>query len=114
MTAIERIIKVIEEKKIQQKELCEKTGINQSTFSSWKKNYRNVPNDEMILIADFLDVPLRYLLTGDDEETMQEYILRKTTLSEQEEELLRIFKSLNMKDKIALLSRAYELEEQNK
>lgn len=40
--------------------------------------------------------------------------MQKNELDEQEKELLRIFKTLSIKDKTLLLTRAYELEEQNK
>jgi transcriptional regulator with XRE-family HTH domain len=115
LSVIGRIVKILESKNIEQKELCLKTGIGQSTFSSWKKNYRNVPTDKLLLIADFLEVPIRYLMTGEGEEAVINQISQGVReLTEQEEELLRIFNSLNMKDKTSLLSHAYELEEQNK
>lgn len=107
MTVIERIIEVIDKKGFNQKDVCDQTGISQSTLSGWKKFYRNVPTDKVIAIADYLNVSLTYLLTGKGS-------IEVKHLSDQEEELLRIFNSLSMKDKTALLSRAYELEEQNK
>ena len=108
MTVIERIVTVLETKGIEQKELCDKTGISPQTFSGWKKYFRNVPTDKLILISDFLQVPIRFLLTGEGDPEV-----KTPSLTEQECELLRIFNSLSMKDKTALLSRAYELEEQN-
>lgn len=107
MSVIERIIEILECKGIAQKEVCAILSINSSTFSTWKKRYSNIPTDKVVDIADFLKVPIRYLLTGEGKKEIIE-------LTDQEEELLRIFNSLNMKDKTALLSRAYELEEQNK
>ena len=42
------------------------TGIAASTFSDWKSG-RSVPKlDKMKMIADYFDVPLEYLLTGDE------------------------------------------------
>jgi len=107
LSVIERIIEILEAKGIPQKEVCTALGINSSTFSTWKKRYSNVPTDKVLMIASFLKVPVLYLLTGEGKKELIE-------LSDQEEELLRIFNSLSMKDKTALLSRAYELEEQNK
>jgi transcriptional regulator with XRE-family HTH domain len=107
LSVIERIVKILDDRGISQKEICDKTGIKQQTFSTWKKCYSNVPTDKVIVIADFLKVSLSYLLTGEGSEEIKK-------LSEQEEELLRIFNSLSMKDKTSLLSRAYELEEQSK
>lgn len=106
MSVIERIVKILDNRGVSQKELCDKTGIKQQTFSTWKKQYSNVPTDKVIEIADFLKVSLSYLLTGKGSEEEKQ-------LTEQEEELLRIFNALSMKGKTALLSYAYELEEQN-
>ena len=107
MSVIGRIVRILEDRNISQKDVCTKLGINSSTFSTWKKQHGNVPNDKLLIIADFLKVSLTYLLTGEGSEEIIE-------LSDQEKELLRIFNALNIKGKAALISRAYELEEQNK
>ncbi len=105
MSVIERIVEIIEDRGISQKELCENTNIKRQTFSTWKNRNSNISLDEASAIADYLNVSLTYLSTGKGSPEIQQ-------LTEQEEELLRIFKSLNIKDKTSLLSRAYELEEQ--
>jgi len=107
LSVIGRIVRILEDRNISQKDVCTKLGINSSTFSTWKKQHGNVPNDKLLIIADFLKVSLTYLLTGEGSEEIIE-------LSDQEKELLRIFNALNIKGKAALISRAYELEEQNK
>lgn len=111
MTVIERIVNILEDKNIDQKDVCAFADIKEQTFSGWKKHYRNVPEDKLILIAKFLKMPVYYLMTGETEEVATH---NTKELGEQEEELLRIFKSLNIKGQAALISRAYELEEQNK
>jgi transcriptional regulator with XRE-family HTH domain len=106
LSVIERIVELLDARGISQKEICEKTDIKPQTFSTWKKQYSNVPIDKLVVIADYLQVSLSYLVTGEGSEQIEQ-------LSEQEEELFRIFKSLNMKNKTALLSYAYKLEEEN-
>lgn len=107
MSVIERIISILEEKEIPQKEICDLLSISSSTFSTWKKRYANIPSDKIAPIAKFLKVPVLYLLTGEGDKEIRE-------MTEQENELLRIYNALSLKDKTALLTRAYELEEQNK
>ncbi|MCE5287017.1 MAG: helix-turn-helix domain containing protein [Pelosinus sp.] len=107
MTTIERIVNILDDRGISQKDLCDKTGIKPQTFSTWKKQFSDVPSDKLIAIANFLKVSISFLLTGEGSPEIKQ-------LSDQEEELLRIYNLLNLKDKTALLSRAYELEEQNK
>jgi transcriptional regulator with XRE-family HTH domain len=107
LTIIERIVNLLDEKNVPQKEICDLLGIKSSTFSTWKKRFTSIPAEYIIPIADHLKVPVRYILSG---EGAQELV----DLTEQEEELLKIFKSLSIKDKTALLSKAYELEEHAK
>ncbi|MBP2656245.1 MAG: hypothetical protein H6Q73_3814 [Firmicutes bacterium] len=107
MSVIERIVSILDDRGISQKELCDKTAIKPQTFSTWKKQYTNIPTDKVVVIADFLKISLSYLLTGEGCEEIQK-------LTEQEEELLRIFNILSVKDKTLLLSHAYELEENSK
>lgn len=57
------------------------------------------------------DVPERY---ENDFPYHTPMSLGKNELNDHEEELLRVFKTLSIKDKTILLSRAYELEEENK
>ena len=99
MSVMKRIMEVIEYKGIQQKDVCEALGINSSTFSTWKKRYGNIPIDKLVAIADYLKVPVLYLLTGQGEKEKRE-------MTEQENELLRIYNVLSLKDKSTLLIRA--------
>ena len=48
MTISERIFEKLNELSMSQKEFSEKTGINQSTISEWKKNHTN-PTSEWLL-----------------------------------------------------------------
>ena len=87
MEIIERIYQLLNEKDKRAYELCEKLSIRTSTMSTWKSRTSDPPAKYMKTIADFLDVSLDYLLTG------QEAPVRKNTTSE-EDELLDLFRSL--------------------
>ena len=47
-----------------QKEFSEKTGIQQSTISEWKKKKANPSSDKIIAICIALDVTPEWLLSG--------------------------------------------------
>lgn len=42
------------------------TGIAQSVLSSWKNGISTPKNDKMQKIADYFNVPVEYLLTGEE------------------------------------------------
>ncbi|MBQ9437316.1 MAG: helix-turn-helix domain-containing protein [Lachnospiraceae bacterium] len=64
MTIGERILEMIQEKGITQKEFSEKTGIPQSTMSSWKGKKRNPGMSKLQAICDVLGVDPYYLISG--------------------------------------------------
>lgn len=58
--------KLLREKKITAKTLSQKTGVSQSTLSTWtapKAKPRNI--DDVALVADYLEVSLNFLLFGE-------------------------------------------------
>ena len=66
MTISERIFEKLNELSMSQKEFSEKTGINQSTISEWKKNHTNPTSDKIMIICKVLDVSPEWLLSGID------------------------------------------------
>jgi transcriptional regulator with XRE-family HTH domain len=87
MEIIERIYQLLEERDKKAYELCEKLDIRTSTMSTWKARTCDPPAKYMKTIADFLDVSLDYLLTGNDAP------VRKTTTPE-EDDLISLFREL--------------------
>ena len=64
MTIGERILNVIKEKGMTQKEFSLKTGIPQSTLSSWKSR-RQIPGmDKVQIICDTLNIDPYYVISG--------------------------------------------------
>ena len=64
MTVGERILDLVRERGMTQKEFSEKTGIPQSTMSSWKGKKQNPSIDKIRIICDVLRVDPYYLLSG--------------------------------------------------
>lgn len=64
MTISERIFERLRQLSMTQKEFAEKTGIQQSTISEWKKNKTNPASDKILAICKALDVSPEWLLSG--------------------------------------------------
>jgi transcriptional regulator with XRE-family HTH domain len=73
MTIGNRVLKLLAEKDLKQKDLAEYLGTKPSTISGWKEGNRNPSSDSIVRICEFLGVSYEYLLTGKDnsEETEQ-------------------------------------------
>ena len=66
MTVGERILELLAEKGITQKELSVRTGIPQSTISDWKGKKINPGSEKVMIICEVLGVDPAYLLSGTD------------------------------------------------
>ncbi|MCR5205570.1 MAG: helix-turn-helix domain-containing protein [Lachnospiraceae bacterium] len=64
MTIGERILDLIHERNMTQKEFSQKTGIPQSTMSSWKGKKQNPSIDKLKVICDTLGVDPFYLISA--------------------------------------------------
>ena len=64
MTIGERILELVHDKGMTQKEFSEKTGIPQSTMSSWKGKKQNPSIDKLKVICDTLGVDPYYLISA--------------------------------------------------
>lgn len=87
MEIIERITKTLENSDKKASELCEYLGIRTSTMSTWKTRNSDPPAKYIKPIADFLDVSVNYLLTGEDTPT-------RKNITEKEDELLELYRAL--------------------
>ncbi|MGN0341311.1 MAG: helix-turn-helix domain-containing protein [Roseburia sp.] len=97
MTISQRILAILEEKNLSQKELSNYAGLSPSAISNWKTQKSNPSSDKIIKICEFLDVDPYYLLTGDP---APESMLREDgstysqTTTPEEDMLLKIFRDL--------------------
>ncbi len=64
MTIGERVLELVHDKGMTQKEFSEKTGIPQSTMSSWKGKKQNPSIDKLKVICDTLGVDPYYLISA--------------------------------------------------
>lgn len=64
MNISERILDLLRQQGKKQKDLSDFTGISTSAISAWNKNGAQPSSDKLPLIAEFLSVPLEYLVTG--------------------------------------------------
>ena len=66
MSIIERITQIIDTEHLNQSELCKVLGIKDSTFSTWKTRGTDPPAKYILLICEFLNVSVDYLLGRTD------------------------------------------------
>ncbi len=55
------------------------TGIGQSTFSSWKSRRNLISGEKAKLIADYFNVSVDYLMTGEEKDGGETYYLNEET-----------------------------------
>ena len=67
MTINERFFKLLDEKKVSQKDFCEATGIPKQTVSCWKNRKTDPPASLIPTIAAYFGITSDFLLTGKDE-----------------------------------------------
>lgn len=85
-------------------QVAKATGISRSTFSDWKSGRSSPKQEKLKKIAEYLEIPIEYL-TGDP------VVEHSVTLSEDETEILRLFRSLNDTGKQAAISALHGLEQ---
>lgn len=126
MTVSERIFYLLEKQNKKQADLVRALDVRPNTVSDWKAKRRNPDIIHLEKMADFFGVSIDYLVTGREpqhsvvqgiygnENNHNVVTINGTAtvaLSEFETELLRIFGELEIRQKNALLSYAYELKE---
>ena len=71
MTISQRIFKLMDEKRLTQKELSNRLNIAQSTISSWKSNNTSPPPELLMSISEFLGISIEYLLSGRESDAVK-------------------------------------------
>lgn len=59
--------------------VAKETGIAQSVFSSWKTGISTPKQDKLKKIADYFNVSVEYLMTGEEKEGGEKYYLNEET-----------------------------------
>ena len=69
------------------------TGITKSTFSDWKSGRSEPKKEKLQKIADFFDVSLDYLMTGEEKEGGETYYINEET----KEIAQKVFENKNLR-----------------
>ena len=88
MTITENIFRILEEKRISQKEFSNLTGIPQSTICDWKKKGKSPNSDKIATICNALDVTPYDLIDGIKkpaymmEQQVEDYVIDNASIVE--------------------------------
>ncbi len=103
MTIGERVLELIHEKGMTQKEFSEKTGIPQSTMSSWKGKRQNPSMDKLKVICDTLRVDPYFLISGTESNENLKVDYLTVYRNEDEFDLLIEYRKLDKNRKARLM-----------
>lgn len=78
MTIGNRVIQLLKENNLKQKDLAEYLGTRSSTVSGWKEINRNPSSELIIPICEFFNISANYLLTGENDENFADEKLLST------------------------------------
>lgn len=108
----EVFLKLLAKKGVTTADVSRATGINQSTFANWKKRNNLLSGKNAKLVADYFDVSVDFLMTGLDIKVTTEWeaadasdLPAAIVLTDQEEELLGIFRYLSNKEELLKYAR---------
>ena len=68
MSILERILEELSKTEKKEADLCKYVGINQNNFTNWKRRGTEPPATLLPLFAEFLNVSVDYLITGEEKE----------------------------------------------
>lgn len=103
MTIGERILYIIKEKGMTQKDFSFKTGIPQSTMSSWKSRKQIPGMDKLQIICDTLNVDPYYIISGTECENTRTVDYLRIDKAGQEYDLIMEFRELDENQKNRLV-----------
>ena len=95
--------RLLDKKGVKNADVSRATGISNMTLSDWKRG-KSVPKaDKMQKIAEFLNVSVDYLMTGEEKEV--------PTFSKEHIELISAYDKLSSADKLAIMQIIKSLSE---
>ena len=92
------IIDLCDGKNITVSNVVSRFATSKSAMTAWKKG--NIPPDIVVRLAEFFEVSVSYLITGKDSGTY---------LTENEQELIDIFRTLDNREQLRLIGRLQEM-----
>ena len=128
MTINERMFALLSERRVSQKQFASSVGINPRNVSSWQTRGTAPPANVICKIAEFFGVSVEWLLSG-EEHPHSSYVNNgsvsgnlgphtgtiivrnggERVLSEECSELVRVYESLDVRQRIQLLKCAFEI-----
>ena len=130
MTINERLFALLAERRVSQKEFAVSCGLNPRNVSSWQNRGTDPPANAICRIAEYFGVSVEWLLSGEDHPHSSyvnngsvagnlgpntgAVIVRnggERVLSAECAELVRVYESLDVRDRIRLLKCAFEISD---
>ena len=106
MTIAERVYEILHQQGKTQAALAEYVGSTKSSVNYWFKKSGDIPCEFLGPICAFLNISPNYLITGVPDEVV-DTTPHEDTLSEDEVELVRIFRLLDREGRTMVLAYAY-------
>lgn len=103
MTINERLFAELERKHLSAAGLCKILGIGTGQTTTWKQRGTDPPAKYIAPICKYLGCSLEYLLTGEEKEP------HPATLSENSQEMLKLYELLPEREQLILLGRLQEM-----
>ena len=103
-----RIKELREEKKLSQTALAESVGTSQRNIGRWENGENEPTYSQLVKLADYFGVTIDYLVGREDDFGVVK-IENLSQISNDEKDLIRVYKSLSQEDKQKVLSMVKEL-----
>ncbi len=71
--------RLLEQRNLKAADVCKGTGLPSSLFSEWKRGKSTPKADKMKKIADFFEISVEYLMTGEEKKDSPNYYLNDKT-----------------------------------
>ena len=97
---VERILNMMEQRGISQREMATKLGISEGSFSKWKNQGSKSYSKYLGQLSEILNVPVSYLVNGDLDGDRKGAELM---YSENTRNMIRMFDEMNEKEQLFFL-----------
>ena len=135
MSIVQNILKIAKENKVNNQQLCKILNTNSSKIYDWKVGKSKPSADDVFTLADYFDVSIDYLVGRTNEQsntsctnnvnginfsnliqgssavTVNSNKNDYKGLSDEETEILNIYRSLNIRDKSTFLNLILDMED---
>ena len=107
MNFLDRLEALMAQKGVSKAQLAAQSGISKTTvYAWWVSGWEGITLPRLRALCDYFGCSLDYLVNGDGEESTQPKMDGSTQIASDEQELLRIYRSLNSAGKDLLMANA--------